>query len=138
MLLNFRIFPGKTVFTAWQTCKDIWQILQNNRGIPWPKTFQSFRSAKEKNKIICKRKRAFRYFLITFLITNFSTCIGGCSLDPPLIVGYILSIQAILKTFYKFQSLSHSFQYTIFYLYESWQQVYEWKKICRNCKENYT
>ena len=62
MLLNSQIFPGKTVFTAWQAWKDIRQILQNNHGIPWPKTFQSFRSPEEKNKIICKRKRVFRYF----------------------------------------------------------------------------
>ena len=65
ILLNFRIFPGKTVFSAWQACKDIQQILQNDHNIRWPKTFQSFRSVEEKNKIICKRKRVFRYFLIT-------------------------------------------------------------------------
>ena len=53
----FEYFREKSVFTAWQACKDIWQISQNNYGIPWPKTFQSFGLAEEKNKIVCRRKR---------------------------------------------------------------------------------
>ena len=68
ILLNLRIFPEKTGFTAWRAGKDIRQILQNNHDIPWPKTFQSFRSAEENNKMICRRKRVFRY-----LFNNFAT-----------------------------------------------------------------
>ena len=76
MFLNFRIFPGKAVFTAWQKCKDIRQILQNNHGIPCPKMFQSFRSAEEKNKIICKKKRVFRIFLNNFTTADVTSALA--------------------------------------------------------------
>ena len=74
--MSFQIFPRKTVFTAWQAGKDIQQVLQNNHGLPWPKTFQSFRSAEEKNKIICRRKRVFRYFFNNFTTADVTSALA--------------------------------------------------------------
>ena len=76
MLLNFRIFLRKVVFTAWQAYKDIRQVLQNNHGIPWPKMFQSFQSAEVKNKIICRRKRVFRYFFNNFTTADVTSALA--------------------------------------------------------------
>ena len=75
-IAGFSNTSGKTVFTAWKACKDIRQILQNNHGIAWPKTFQSFRSAEEKNKITFGGKRVFRYFLNSYTTVDLTSALA--------------------------------------------------------------
>ena len=73
----FQYFCQKQFFTAWQACNDIRQVLQNNHGIPWPKTFQSFWLAEEKNKIIRRRKRVFLYFFNNFTTADVTSALAS-------------------------------------------------------------
>ena len=72
-ITEFSNISGKNSFYRMASIR---QILQTNHGIPWPKTFQSFQSAEEKNKIICKRKRVLRYFVNNFTTADVTSALA--------------------------------------------------------------
>ena len=58
------IFEYFRVFASFCRMAAIRQILQSNHGIPWlAEDLSIFSIGRRINKIICKRKRVFRYFV---------------------------------------------------------------------------